>query len=49
MIRILHFIGGMEMCGAETMIMNLYQAIDRNKYILIFRFIQQINVIIMKK
>ena len=31
MIRVLHVIGAMDRGGAETMIMNLYRAIDRTK------------------
>lgn len=30
-IRVLHVIGSMNRGGAETMIMNLYRHIDRNK------------------
>lgn len=32
MKRILHITGGMDRAGAETMIMNLYRAIDRSKF-----------------
>ena len=32
MKRILHITGGMNRAGAETMIMNLYREIDKNKY-----------------
>lgn len=32
MKRILHITGGMNRAGAETMIMNLYRAIDRNRF-----------------
>ena len=32
MKRILHITGTMDRAGAETMVMNLYRAIDRNKY-----------------
>lgn len=31
MIRVLHVIGGMDRAGAETFLMNIYRAIDRNK------------------
>ncbi|MGI5999184.1 MAG: glycosyltransferase, partial [Lutispora sp.] len=31
MIRILHVLGGLERGGAETMVMNLYRAIDRTQ------------------
>lgn len=31
MIRILHVLGGLDRGGAETMVMNLYRAIDKNK------------------
>lgn len=31
MIRVLHVIGAMDRAGAETFIMNIYRAIDRNK------------------
>jgi glycosyltransferase EpsF len=31
-IRVLHVIGRMDRAGAETMLMNLYRAIDRNRY-----------------
>ncbi|MFD1162234.1 glycosyltransferase [Hwangdonia seohaensis] len=32
MKRILHIVGTMDRAGAETMVMNLYRAIDKNKY-----------------
>lgn len=32
MKRVLHIIGGMNRAGAETMIMNIYRAIDRSKF-----------------
>ena len=32
MKRILHIVGGMDRAGAETMIMNLFRKIDREKY-----------------
>jgi len=32
MKRILHIVGGMDRAGAETMIMNLYRCIDRDKF-----------------
>lgn len=32
MKRVLHVIGGMNRAGAETMIMNIYRAIDHNKF-----------------
>lgn len=32
MKRIVHIIGKMDRAGAETMIMNLYRAIDRSKF-----------------
>lgn len=32
MKRILHIVGKMDRAGAETMVMNLYRAIDRNKF-----------------
>ncbi|MDG3045264.1 hypothetical protein OE903_20645 [Bacillus sp. B6(2022)] len=35
--RVLHVVGGMNRGGAETMIMNIYRAIDRN--VLQFDFI----------
>lgn len=35
-ITVLHVIGGMNMGGAETFLMNIYRAIDRNKYKFIF-------------
>ncbi|MBQ3778372.1 MAG: hypothetical protein II835_09925, partial [Fibrobacter sp.] len=31
MIRILHVLGGLERGGAESMVMNLYRAIDRTQ------------------
>ena len=31
LIRILHVLGGLERGGAETMVMNLYRNIDREK------------------
>ena len=31
MIRVLHVLGGLNLGGAETMVMNLYRAIDKNK------------------
>ena len=31
MIRILHVLGGLDRGGAETMVMNLYRAIDKTK------------------
>lgn len=41
MIRILHVIGSMNRGGAETMIMNLYRNIDRNK--IQFDFVVHVN------
>lgn len=32
MIRVLHVVGRMDRAGAETMVMNLYRAIDRTKF-----------------
>ena len=32
MKRILHIVGTMDRAGAETMVMNLYRAIDKSQY-----------------
>ena len=31
-MRVLHIVGGMNVGGTETMLMNLYRNIDRDKY-----------------
>ena len=31
MIKVLHVLGGLNLGGAETMVMNLYRAIDKSK------------------
>ena len=35
MIRVLQVLGGLNLGGAETMVMNLYRRIDKSKYNLI--------------
>ena len=35
-IKILHIIGGMNRCGAETFLMNVFRNIDRNRFIFYF-------------
>ena len=32
MVRVLHVIGAMDRGGAETMVMNIYRAIDREQF-----------------
>lgn len=39
-IRVLHVIRHMNTGGAETLIMNLYRNVDREKYNLIFWFLE---------
>ena len=41
--RILHIIGSMNRAGAETMLMNLYRVIDKNKYQ--FDFVHFIDIV----
>lgn len=41
MIRVLHILGGLNLGGAETMVMNLYRAIDRTK--VQFDFVIHVN------
>lgn len=35
MIRVIHVLGGLNRGGAETMVMNFYRAINKQKYSLI--------------